>query len=300
MQFFGFDNSVFTYHGRWEDTKCVKKSHWVRPYIEFFAEGEFTVLTASGSGGYGVTFDGETAESTDGIFNAPKKTLIRITASNDTASPLLFFGVAAENDLEPAERRRRNILFIGDSLTHSEVSHSAVLPKTFDTDYVCIAQGGMALCLGRGYLNRPDRAGAESMEAAFFKLQNPLEKGDLTDYDFKASETPTEIIINLGTNDHLTDESYTEVFEKTYIEFVGKVGNIYKNVPIYLLLPIADSEGGFRRNTIEAAAKKCEKLYENVKFISSREWDVEISDDNIHPTDKGYAAFAEELIKALK
>lgn len=300
MQFFRFDDKAFTYHGRWEDRKIVKKSHWVRPYVEFFAEGEFTVLTASGSGGYTVTVDGESAESTDGIFSTPKKSLIRVTASNDTSAPLLFYGIAADNAPKAAESRQRKILFIGDSLTHSEFSHSAVLPKAYDADYVCIAQGGMALCLGRGYMNRPDRAGTESMEVAFFKLQNPLEKGEMTDYNFTASEIPTEIFINLGTNDHLTDESYAEGFEKAYAEFVGKVRNIYKSAPIYLLLPVADTEGGFRRNTIEAAAKRCEELYESVKFISSREWNVEISDDNVHPTEAGYAAFAEELIKALK
>lgn len=299
MQFFGFDDKAFTYHGRWEDRNIVKKSHWVRPYVEFLIEGEFTVLTASGSGGYGVTIDGESVESTDGIFSAPKKSLVRVTASNDTANPLLFYGIASDNAPKAAERRQRTILFIGDSLTHSEFSHSAVLPKAFDADYVCIAQGGMALCSGRGYMNRPDRKGAESMELAFFKLQNPLEKGEMADYDFSTSENPTEIFINLGTNDHLTDESYVAVFEKTYADFVGKVRNIYKNIPIYLLLPVADTEGGYRRNTIEAAAKQCEKLYENVKFISSRAWEVEISDDNVHPTEAGYAAFAEALIKAL-
>ena len=53
------------------------------------------------------------------------------------------------------------------------------------------------------------------------------------------------------------------------------------------------------RNTIEKCTKEAEAKYENMTYISSREWDVEISSDNVHPTTEGYRVYAEELKKAI-
>ncbi len=295
--FYSFENEIFNYHGRWEKTDGGMRSHWLRPYFEFYCDGDFKLDIAEGE--YSVAVNGKILEANDGVYALTEKSLIRLTAT-DNANTVLFKGMETDGNVEKAPNRDRHILFIGDSLTHSPYSHSVVLPRELDCDYTAVAQGGMALMVGRGYVNRPDRKGVDGMEAAFFKHQCITEQGELTDYDFSLSETPDMIIVNIGTNDHLTDDSYAKDFIPAYIEFIGKVRAIYPDAPMYLALQVADTEGGYRRNTVEKAAKECEKLYKNITFVSSREWDVEISSDKVHPTPAGYAAYAEELLRFLK
>lgn len=298
MEYISHNSKCFNYHGRWEQTPEGAKSHWVRPYFEFITDGDFVLKFAENSGEYTVTLNGEVITADNGKYRTDAESLIRVTA-DDTGKPFIFQGVEAAGSISRAPSRKHHILFIGDSLTHSPVSHSVILPREWDCYYTCIAQGGMSLCIGRGYLNRPDRAGCEGMSVAFFKLQNPCERGEMTDYDFSQAETPDEIFINIGTNDHLTDDSYAVEFREVYINFVGRVRALYPNANVYLLLPAADTEGGYRRDTIEASAKECEEKYDGVKYISSRDWNVEISDDKVHPTERGYKTFADALMKTL-
>lgn len=299
MKLIDCNSEFFNYHGRWENTPEGKRSHWVRPYVEFITDGNFAVRFTDTSGGFTVAVNGETVTADGGIYKVDTESLIRVTA-DDAGTPLVFQGITAEGDIRRAPSRKRHILFIGDSLTHSPYSHSAVLPRELNCDYTCIAQGGMSLCIGRGYLNRPDRAGLEGMSKAFFKLQSPVTQQEMTDYDFSLSETPDEIFVNIGTNDCLVNEEKTVEFKEVYVDFIGRLRAIYPTAKIYLLLPVADSEGGIRRDTIEWCAKRCEQLYSGIIYVSSRSWDVEISDDRIHPTPKGYAAYANELLKVLK
>lgn len=299
MQYIKYDDVRLNFHGRWEEIDGGKRSHWVRPYVEFITDGDFKIKSADGSGKYSVTVNGEAVSAENGRYHVDAESIVRVIA-DETGAPMNFEGVEADGEVKRAPSRDKHILFIGDSLTHSDVSHSVVLPREWNCDYTCIAQGGMSLCLRRGYLNRPDRKGFEGMSVAFFKMQNPCEQGEMYDYDFSKAETPDMIFINIGTNDHLTDDSYAEEFKKVYTEFIGKVRALYTKAPIYLLLPSADTEGGYRRNTIEAAAKECESRYSGVTYISSRNWKVEISSDNVHPTDAGYKTFAEELMKAIE
>lgn len=299
MQHIKFDNNAFNFHGRWETTADGVKSHWLRPYFEFWCDKDFKLCISSESGAFSVKVNGQEVEEKDGLFVLNEKSLIRVTA-NDNGKPLIFKGIETDGYVERAESRKKHILFIGDSLTHSPYSHSVVLPRELDYDYTGVAQGGMSLMVGRGYLNLVHRAGFEGMQVAFFKDRSPVEQGEMLDYDFSLAETPDFIIVNIGTNDHLTDDDYAIDFIKAYIEFIGKVHAMYPNAPMYLALPVADTEGGFRRNTIEKASKECEKLYKGVVYISSRNWNVEISSDGVHPTPEGYGTYAAELLKVLK
>ncbi len=54
-----------------------------------------------------------------------------------------------------------------------------------------------------------------------------------------------------------------------------------------------------RLGTIESAAKNMEATLDNVKYIDTRSWNIEISGDNVHPTAAGYAEYARRLIKAV-
>lgn len=299
MKYFEFCDNNFNFHGRWEETSDGRVSQWIRPYVEFYCDKDFKLDIKTEKKNYSVSVNGIKTEAEDGIYVVNGDSLIRITA-DETSNPMYFKGVETDGNIKKAPSRDKHLLFIGDSLTHSPVSHSVVLPRELDYDYTCIAQGSMSLCIGRGYLNRPDRAGVEGMSKAFFKLQNPITHQELTDYDFNESETPDMIFINIGTNDRLINKENTVEFKEVYVDFIGQIRELYPAAHIYLLLPIADSEGGFRRDTIEWCAKECEKKYDNITYVSSRTWDVEICDDNIHPTPEGYASFANELLDFVR
>ena len=299
--FYNFDSEVFNYHGRWESTPNGMKSHWTRPYVEFYCDKDFSFKFCESPGKYIVWINGEVAETENGAYKVSENSLIRLIA-DETANTITFKGVETEGKVEFAKSRDKNLLIIGDSLTHSAVSYSVLLPKWWDCDYTCIAQGSMALCVDRGYIKVSDEhLPYKGMSKAFFMLQNPGEQGEMTEYDFSMQEYPDMVLLNIGTNDHLTDESWVKGFAEAYAEFVARLHQLYPNVPTYLLLPSADTVdgSGWRRNTIEKCAKEAEAKYSNMTYISSREWDVEISSDKVHPTEAGYKTYAEELMKAI-
>lgn len=161
----------------------------------------------------------------------------------------------------------------------------------------------MALCVDRGYVKvREELSDYRGMSVAFFHLTSPCEGTvPMIPFDFEGDCSYDAVILNIGTNDHLTDESYVPHFVEVYREFVARLHQLYPNVPTYLLLPSADTidGSGWRRNTIEKCAKEAEAKYSNMTYISSREWDVEISSDKVHPTEAGYKTYAEELMKAI-
>ncbi len=301
MVFYGFDNGCFNYHGRWETVDNGKKSHWTRPYVEFLCDSDFTLKLADGAGEYTVWINGECVEAENRVYKLNKESLVRLRADGN-ANTVTFQGIETDGNVKHAPSREKHVLFIGDSLSHSPVSHTVLLPKAWDWDYTCIAQGGMALCVDRGYVSVSEEHRAyRGMSAAFFMLQHPGETGEMVEYDFSTQEYPDMVILNIGTNDHLTDESYVKGFADTYAEFAARLHQLYPNVPTYLALPCADTldGSGWRRNTIEKCAKEAEAKYDNMTYISSRKWDVEISTDNVHPTTEGYRVYAEELMKAI-
>ncbi len=302
MSFYRFCDACFNYHGRWERLDDGQKSHWTRPYVEFYCDADFTLKLDDGAGKYTVWLNGECVESENGVYRLDKESLVRLRA-DETANTVIFQGVETDGNVKRAPSRQKHILFIGDSLSHSPVSHTVLLPKAWNWDYTCIAQGSMALRVDRGYVNVPEgHEPFKGMSAAFFMLQNPCEQGEMVEYDFSSQEYPDMVMLNIGTNDHLTDETYAPGFMEVYNKFVDKLHGLYPDVPIYLLLPSADTVdgSGWRRNTIEKCAKECEAKYTNVTYISSRDWDVEISSDKVHPTTEGYRVYAEELMKAIK
>lgn len=301
--FYKFDDKIFNYHGRWESTENGMKSHWTRPYVEFYCDNAFSIELCENSGRYIVWVNGEAAEAENGVYKVSQNSLIRIIA-DETANTVTFKGVETEGKVGFAKSRDKNLLIIGDSLTHSAVSHSVLLPKWWDCDYTCVAQGGMALCVDRGYVNvEEELKDYKGMSAAFFCLTHPAEGiAPPVMFDFEHDVKYDAVILNIGTNDHLTDESWVQGFVDVYREFMKKLNTLYPDIPIYLALPVADTKGsdiGWRRNTIEMCAKEAESSYPNMKYISSRGWDVEISEDGVHPTTEGYRVYAEELMKAI-
>lgn len=310
MAFIKANNNDFNFHGRWQETDEAFIGNWCRPYVEFIFKGqEFTIVTKGPNAEYLVTVDGEKYVSTEGkshkltvIVNDSDSHLIRI-AKTTTRYFLEFCGIETEGEITKAPNRKTHYLFIGDSLVDAGCGFSGVIPKKTNSDYTCIAQGGLALCRGRGYYPRPiDRTledKREGMEDAFYNMQAPIALGEHTPYDLSKAETPDYIFISLATNDMLYTEQNVPGYLESFDLFVGKIRALYPNAPIYLPMPFADSENGIRRDSFEKAALAAEKKYSDTKFISVRDWDIEISSDNVHPTAKGYAEYAEKLMETL-
>ena len=126
-------NECFNYHGRWEKTDDGYKSHWVRPYVEFFCDADFSLKLNDGADKYSVFVDGEKRKADDGIYKLSKKSLVRLTA-DDTANTVTFKGIYTDGTVDFVPSRKQNILFIGDSLTHSAVSHSVIIPRELDCE----------------------------------------------------------------------------------------------------------------------------------------------------------------------
>ena len=308
MSFIKSDNKCFNYHGRWESTEKGYVSHWCRPYFEFCVKGGYVELVFDDPrGACNVRIDGKirsnSGSGTDMLyrFNDDNAHICRVTSTSGRY-PLIFKGVNTDGKLLPPTSRKKNYLFIGDSLTESGASYSQVIPNTTDSDYVCIALGGMALCDGRGYYANPNDAGEdyvkEGMESAFYNWQCPVEAEKRTKYAL-SNEKYDAVFINLGTNDNLISEENTVEFKEKYVRFVSDISGLWQNTPIYLVQPSADNECGLRLNTIEEAAKKAEAQFKNVHFVCSRGWDIELASDGTHPTAKGYADFAAELMKTI-
>lgn len=311
MSFIKSNDKLINYNGRWEKTDKGMVSHWCRPYLEFKIKAKYVkFVLENGSGGYSVKIDNVVASNSGSgcdhiyYFNDDKAHVIKITASSGRY-PTIIKGFETDGELFPLQRRKKNYLFIGDSLTESGYAYPAVIHNKLNADFTCIAMGGIAMQDGKGYYEPKSDAGEnyskEGMETAFYNWNCPVEAGEHVKYSFKdkGNKTYDAIFISLGTNDALGSNEAAIPFIKKYVSFIKDVSKIYGGTKIYLVLPIADNNGGYRRNAIETASKEAATLLKNVTYVSSRGWDIPLTEDNVHPTPDGYKAFAEKLIKKI-
>lgn len=305
------DYKNISFHGRWEKTKDGMIGHWVRPYFEFkFTGTQFTINT-EGLNHYWIKI-GDEEHSGNGagaditrFFPEVTTVDVKVKVTNNTSTPFVLKGITHDGVIEPLpSKRKHNCLFIGDSLTYAAESHSSIIPNKFDYDYTVVAQGGLALCNGRGYctIPAPEHRADQTrygMESAFYFFTAPAEALEIVPYDFKLSEDYDIIFLNYGTNDRLISDDMLPEFKEKYVKFVKEVHELYPKATFYLLLPAADHENGLRLKTIEEAALDACKISSNIKYISSRGWDVEIGEDKVHPTAAGYKLYAEKVIEAI-
>jgi hypothetical protein len=174
------------------------------------------------------------------------------------------------------------------------------------------------------------------MEDAFFKLGIPsfgktaptnpsAEFMDMAenyftekyDYDFQTGNTPDIVFIFLGTNDLDASSNDTKVntFINSYKTFVRRILATYgKDTQICIMQSLTTKEGGAANDTsyglshprvkaIDKLAKSLKGAYpNNVTFIDHEtvySWNVEISNDSVHPTAQGYATLTEKIAEFL-
>ncbi len=161
------------------------------------------------------------------------------------------------------------------------------------------------------------------MEKAFFKLgvpDNQMQGEERTQYaenyytsdfdcNYESGNSPDVIFIFLGTNDELHRTSDAERFKQAYIDFVEKIFETYgQDVQVVVLQAISNGTSDPNEihpyyTCIGTAGDALEKMFpNNVTFINRdviEQWNIEISDDKIHPTLSGYNTLATNVAKLL-
>ncbi len=308
MNFLKPNYKNISFHGRWQKTDEGMIGHWCRPYFEFKFTGTQLTIHTGNNNPFRITV-GNNEYSSDGsgadiTRHFPEVTTVNVKVKCvNTINPFILKGISHDGVIEPLpSKRKHNCLFIGDSLTQAGESHSTVIPQKFDYDYTIVAQGGMALCDGRGYGSVPECKSDQTrygMESGFYFYNSPYQHVENVKYDFKCDEDFDMIFFNYGTNDRLITEEALPKFKETYVKFVKDIHERYPKADFYLLLPAADHESGLRLKTIEEAALEACKISPKIKYVSSRGWDIEIGADNVHPTPAGYKLYAEKVIEAI-
>lgn len=232
---------------------------------------------------------------------------------------------------------KKYVQFIGDSITEGTLSYSYTIPAVYDHDYSIIALSGIALQDGSGWyyssqnqiwsgkLSREDSVG---MESAYFTLKSPKNGYWLDEeenlkytnpvYDVENDHKPDAIVIGIGTNDayFVTNEVSgvgSQDFKDSYVEFVTKLNTLYPDADIYIIRQfnnVKDNGEGVnlsakydavREATLDAVDElKNTSFADKVNYIDTTSWNVEISDDDVHPSAAGYAALRDLVYEEIK
>ncbi len=172
----------------------------------------------------------------------------------------------------------KKFLFLGDSITQGYVAeypsrtYANQVVRAFDADVVNQAIGG-------AYFHAPD----------------------LSEINYN----PTTVFVAYGTNDW----AHGYELEKNATEYFAKLVKLFPNARVVCITPIWRGDVGVRGATATMPFNKVGELIENVckKFnISvidgSKLVDAELSNfiqDCLHPNDKGFDQYAQNLIKQL-
>ena len=200
--------------------------------------------------------------------------------------------------------KRPYVQFIGDSITHAYPGFTDRCARLLKADYACVSTCGMSLVDGWGWYQTPDwlsvRPGMESM---YFRLENVNETADYTTYRFEYGQQPDALVIFLGTNDYINNETDKENgnFEKFadhYLAFVKKLRQYYPNAKVVIMGSVSGSV--YRREAIKNAVELLKSKEKDVCFMQTEEWEIEICDDGTHPTEHGYEQIAENAAEYLR
>lgn len=313
----GYNDNNLKFVGRWKENEGGVSSLWNYSSVEISFTGNYIVAEVSASQAPGsqvtdpcvlVTVDGgeqysEIVENGYLIFSFDDKTKHTIKLAGNVSNTANFKAFyLPDNGKISAPKSRKNIMFIGDSITHYTSCYSFLVGDILGWDYSVVAQAGMSLQNGEGWY----KGGIEKtgMETCFFKNESAAYTTELTDYNFKYTSAPDVVVIYLGTNDYTkaTDKSALNKFTETYSNFVGAIRKKFPNCTIYMMESVSSKADLKKRVTaiVDAAYNRISNEYKNVKLIKSSAWDIEGQEDGIHPTSEGSKVFAKNVAEVIK
>lgn len=307
VKFYPYTNENFKYVGVWQESDGFLKSYWNRSVAEIGFTGN-TVEIHGTSAGTMVIFldDAEVSRDvlTDGcrISVSAGEHVLKIVTGWE--SELAFEGIsipAVERVYRTADKPY--LQFIGDSITYACPGFSYTTGENLNVDYSIRAYCGMSLKEGWGWYAVKDGKVRPGMETMYYKLEDPIETDEYTDYRFEFCRTPEALVIFLGTNDYLDtpdDEAAGNIgtFAETYDRFVSELARRYPEARIFLFQALSDKH--CRREGIRCAYERMATHLPRVELIPTDTWNAGISADGTHPSPKGYATLAEKLTDYLK
>ena len=307
MSVYTYEHPNFKYSGVWQAKDGALSSYWNQSVAEVGYSGSKIRVLAQSAANVVIFVDG--CEQWRGVLSGDVELvgeagnhILKIVAPEKSC--LAFTGVELPEgqQLLPAVKKP-HLLFIGDSITHAKPGFSYTTGENLDVDYEVKAYCGMSLTEGWGWYKVREGRVRPGMETMFYKLENPVETEELTDYDFQYARVPDAIVIFLGTNDYLDSPedqaaNHVPMFAETYDRFVTQLAQRYPNAKIFIFQALSDKH--CRREGILAAYTKMAAHLPQVELIPTDTWNAEISADGTHPAPAGYATLAEKMTEYLK
>ena len=174
---------------------------------------------------------------------------------------------------------KRRLVFHGDSITQGYDSKSPAL----------------------SYANRV----AYALDAEIFDFAIGGAMFDMRMVDTSTDYNADAVIVAYGSNDWCKRQT-AQAFLQNCSEFFERLMPLHKNVPVFVILPIWRFNGEEQKpiGTLQDARAEIARIasgYENTKIIDI--YDVvphELFSDGLHPTDDGFAYYAENVLKQIK
>ena len=172
-------------------------------------------------------------------------------------------------------------VFYGDSITHGYDARSAA----------------------NSYVNRIARA----TNAEIFNLGIGGAVFDSKMIDEVGDYNADAVFVAYGTNDWAHRENMCSLV-KYCEEFFKKLTSIFKNIPIYVILPIwrancQDEKPTGTFHQVKERITEVAKQYDNAKIIDLFDdipHDVSLYSDGLHPNDDGFAYYAQGVLNKIK
>lgn len=195
-----------------------------------------------------------------------------------------------------ADSNKPTIEFIGDSITAGWIggdnsiygfkySYPLIVSEKLGFSGNAVAVAGICLLPGAG----SDTIG---MTNRYFKSHFNDGIG-LGDWDTE-KYVPDYIVINLGTNDNADGD----IFLNGYVDFLGKLRNVYKETIFFVVAPF---NGKYRNETKNAVQKMNASGDDKVRYIDTLGWtDSNETTDGLHPTIGAQKKLAVLLADELK
>ena len=301
-------DSNIKYIGRWDTSDLTNvKSYWSGAYFRVNFTGTTLSIKLGASVPIYVTIDGVTTyySAANGTVNLTPSPLasgthtLRVAARTEYAT-IQFKGLVLSSgaSTQAPAAKSRLIEFVGDSitagcctLTNWALSDYAwLVGEALNADHTQIAYSG--ICLQNNANCGENNIG---MSVQFFKLQT-IRYTASPAWDFNRYQ-PTDVVINLGTNDWNTPDA---TLQSTYITFLQNVRAKYPNASIFVLRTF----GGYKAALTQAAVNaRINAGDTKIRYVDTTGWVTtntsDFDSDGLHPTMSGHVKIANRLQSVL-